>query len=138
MTFWQSELKDHKWISRPEQHAKSLLLTFLLTTYKNTALIFDEIIAGAGLIDIFIALSNDEKAVIELKMCGLSYSLNYAREGIDQIHHYIENRNARAGYLLVFDGRKRDFGKDIPSDVTIHGSRIISKIVDVRPIVKLR
>jgi hypothetical protein len=136
MSFWQSENSKHKWVTRPESHAKSLFLASLISHLGRSALIFDEVGSGAGYIDIYVVLSNGEKAIIELKMCGNSYSSNYAVEGITQILHYIQNREAKAGYLLVFDGRSRDFGTGMQPDIPVEGLRIITKIVDVRPTVK--
>jgi hypothetical protein len=136
MYFWRSQNGKHKWITNPETEAKKMLLNFLAARIGNSALLLEEIKSGAGRIDIFIAFSNEERAVVELKMCGNGYSLNYAQSGLVQVHHYMENKNAKTGYLIVFDSRTRDFGKDIPNDETEEGKRIIAKVIDVRPNVK--
>jgi hypothetical protein len=135
MSFWRIEETKHKWVTHPEQHAKQLLLSFLWGRFGKTILIFDEIRAGAGFVDIFVASPSDERAIIELKMCGAPYALSYAKDGLVQIEHYMENKNAGKGFLLVFDARMRDFGKDIPreaaDDAPIHW-----KVIDVRPSIK--
>lgn len=136
MSFWRLEQKGHKWVSRPEQHAKNLLLTFLAGRLGNSALMLEEIRAGAGRVDVFIDFLNGERAVIELKMCGNGYSLNYAQEGLKQIHHYMDNKNAKMGFLLIFDARVKDFGKNIPANEITEQTRIISTAIDVRPSVK--
>jgi hypothetical protein len=69
-------------------------------------------------------------------MCGNGYSLNYAQEGYTQIHHYMENKNAKIGYLIIFDARTRDFGKDVPKNEITEKLRIIVRTIDVRPSVK--
>jgi hypothetical protein len=136
MSFWRSESKGHKWVPSPEQHAKNLLLTFLWARLGKSVLIFDEIRAGAGRVDIFVASPNDECAIVELKMCGNGYSLNYAQEGFTQIRHYMDNKEAKIGYLIIFDSRTRDFSKDIPENEITETSHIIAKAIDVRPSVK--
>lgn len=133
MSFWTSDMGNHKWISRPEYHAQRLLFTFLRAKLDSSALIFEELDTGAGRLDLLVAFSVSEKYIIELKMCGAPYSLKYAKKGFGQIQHYMENRDVKLGYLLIFDARKRDFNKNIPADEIATDYRIEVKVIDVRP-----
>jgi hypothetical protein len=130
MSFWRLEAGVHRWVSRPEQHAKLQLFAFLRGSYKSSALILEEVKAGAGRIDLFIMLPSKEMAIIELKMCGSKYSLNYAQNGLEQVRHYMKNKEAQEGYLLIFDARIRDFGK---SSIVERLENIKIITVDVRP-----
>ena len=76
---------------------------------------FEEIVAGAGRIDLYLKFAGGLSIVVEIKMCGGSYSSAYAAAGEQQITHYMENKGTKLGYLLVFDGRTRDFGKRVLS-----------------------
>jgi len=44
----------------------------------------------------------------------------------------LENKGTKLGYLLVFDGRTRDFGKRVLSGRR-SGFTVIERFVDVRP-----
>ena len=140
MSFWNFNKADnrYKWTPRPERHAKNLLLTFLNGRFGGSIDTFEEITAGAGKIDVFIVLPTGEKAVVELKMCGHGYSEMYAREGIEQIAHYVENRGTRTGYLIVFDSRVREFSKGFQDTEAINRMLLLTRIADVRPYVKSR
>ena len=136
MSFWQTKAGKKKWVQRPESHAKNLLQTFLRGRFEDKISQFEEITAGAGKADIFIIFADGKKVVIELKICGDGYSLNYAKEGWLQLIHYMENRKSKIGYLVVFDSRKKDFSKNIPEYEKINDLEMKSFIIDVRPYVK--
>lgn len=131
MTFW----KKGKWISRPEKHAQTLLQTFLNGKFDNDIYTFDEIRAGAGFVDLLVIESTGKKSIIELKMCGHGYSLTWARRGIRQTTHYMKNKDAEAGYLIVFDSRTRDFSKGIQPIETFEDTSVETIFIDLRPIV---
>ncbi len=137
MTFWRHETtQGRKWVSRPEQHAKNLLHTFLAGRFKDAISVFEEIRAGAGFIDLFIVMSRDIKVVVELKMCGKGYSQSRAQDGKEQLSHYMKNKQIENGYLLVFDGRARDQAHGFKESEIIEGLEIATLVVDVRPYVK--
>ncbi len=137
LTFWQSgNVKQRKWISRPEKHAKTLLHTFIAGRFGDSIYTFEEITSGAGRIDLFIISPNGEKVVVELKMCGHNYSENYAQEGMEQLGHYMENKETKTGYLIVFDSRVRDFAQGFQEVDSIDEMSITTLVVDVRPYVK--
>lgn len=95
---------------------------------------FEEVGAGAGRVDIFLRLSDGSRVVIELKMCGgRTYAKSYARGGIGQLVHYMENLDTGLGYLVVFDGRVRDFGVDFPETEFADNQTVNTRIIDVRP-----
>lgn len=139
MSFWQLDKGSqcYKWISHPEKHAKELLLTFLNGRFGSSIYAFEEIRSGAGCIDVLIIMPDDRKVIVELKMCGNHYSKAYATGGIEQLNHYLENKNAQSGYLVVFDSRSRDFSKGLQSNTEIiAGLSVTTIVVDVRPYVK--
>ncbi len=137
MTFWRSgDCNDRRWTARPEEHAKNLLHTFLRGRFGNSAYTFEEITAGAGKVDLFVVPPDRKNAVVELKMCGKPYSKAYAQEGKEQLLHYMKSKDARTGYLLVFDSRRRDFACGFTRSETISGMLLATLVVDVRPYVK--
>lgn len=140
MSFWRpnSSGKQYEWISRPEKHAKQLLLTFLNGRFGQAVLVFEEIHAGAGKIDVFIASPLGDRVIVELKMCGHGYSESYARDGLEQIAHYMENKKTDTGYLIVFESRVQDFAQGFDPFESINGRTILTRIADVRPYVKRR
>ena len=80
MTFWNfdRDKRKHKWISQPEQHAQNLLHTYIKAYFEDQVDVFEEVNTGAGRIDIFLKFSNNLSTIVELKMCGFGYSMNYA------------------------------------------------------------
>ena len=46
------------------------------------------------------------KIVVELKMCGGSYTARYAARGVNQLGHYMTSKKSHLGYLVVFDARR--------------------------------
>jgi hypothetical protein len=45
----------------------------------------------------------------------------------------MDNRNTHIGYLVVFDGRRRDYGKGIDAEIMIGANTIVTEFVDIRP-----
>lgn len=135
MYFWEKgeDKIPYKWTKNPEEKSKQLLITFL-----NAKLGFDstEIIqecrAGAGFIDLYIILPGGLKVIVELKMCGGGYSSTYALSGESQIIHYQQNKTTNLGYLVVFDGRTRDYGKGFKEVQNINNHTIYAIAVDMR------
>ena len=135
MYFWEKgeDKISYKWTKNPEEKSKQLLITFL-----NAKLGFDstEIIqecrAGAGFIDLYIILPGGLKVIVELKMCGGGYSSTYALSGESQIIHYQQNKTTNLGYLVVFDGRTRDYGKGFKEIQNINNHTIYAIAVDMR------
>lgn len=138
MHFWQSDKKGgHKWNKNPEEIGKQLLITFLSAKFgQGNIEIIQEHRAGAGFIDLYLLLAGGLKVVVELKMCGPSYSSSYAISGEDQIIHYQNNTGSNLGYLVVFDGRKRDYEKGFKKLQVVDNKTIYSVAVDVRNSVK--
>jgi len=138
MEFWQyDEQKKPKWVSKPEQLAKNYLRFFLNGRFEDSIYEFEEIRAGAGYIDILIIAPNNDKVVVELKMCGHNYSSGYAQGGMKQLLHYMKNKETDTGFLIIFDSRTRDFAKGFQrGEQIIDGKSIFIVIVDVRPQVK--
>ena len=105
---------------------------YLQAKFDERIELFEEIAAGAGRIDLYVKLEGRLSIVVEIKMCGGSYSSAYAAEGEQQIRHYMENKGTKLGYLVVFDGRARMFGKPVLSGRRT-GYTVIERFVDVRP-----
>jgi tetratricopeptide (TPR) repeat protein len=137
MAFWTSiGNNDHKWVEHPERRGKDFLHTFLKARFQDRMDVFEEIGAGAGRIDLYLKLANGLSAVLELKMCGKTYSSTYAASGEEQIVHYLENRETSRGYLVVFDARMDDFGKALLGAPVCGKFTIGERFIDVRPRVK--
>ncbi len=138
MSFWRFDKpsRKYKWVSRPEKHAKNHLLTFLNGRFGESVYIFEEVGAGAGKIDVYIALPKGEKIIVELKICGHGYSETYAKEGVEQLAHYLANKDTDIGYLIIFDSRVRDFAKGFHETENVDGIDISLRIADLRPYVK--
>ncbi len=140
MSFWHFNISERKyeWINSPEKHAKQLLQTFLKGRFSQSISTFEEIRAGAGKIDLFITTTLGDKVIVELKMCGYGYTETYAREGLEQIAHYMENKKSETGYLIVLDSRAKDFAQGFDSTQSIGNKTIHTRIADLRPYVKTK
>ena len=138
MSFWKNDPKQkgHKWVTSPEQHGQNLLHTFIKSRFGQNVEAIEEVDTGAGRIDIYLRFYNGLKTIIELKLCGGGYSEGYAVSGIEQLTHYLKNKQTYLGYLLVFDGRIRDCGKGIQSAYPFENYTIRSFVADVRSKVK--
>lgn len=139
MFFWEKadDKKSYKWTTKPEEKSKQLLINFLTGKlgFDSTEII-QECKAGAGYIDLYIILPGGLKVVVELKMCGGSgYSSGYALSGESQIIHYQQNKSTKLGFLVVFDGRLRDYGKNFKEIKNVDGHTIYTVAIDMRPII---
>lgn len=133
MSFW----KGQQWRSSPEKLAELLLQGFFTARFDERAIVFAQVRAGAGIIDLFAQFLGGLSVVIELKMCGGGYSTSYAASGEDQLIHYMERRS-NYGFLVVLDGRLENnsapmLTEDIPPRFTIR-----EVLIDVRPRVSKR
>jgi tetratricopeptide (TPR) repeat protein len=117
MAFWGKKRKDGQrpWTEKPERKAQDLLHMYLQAKFGQRVEPFEEIVAGAGRIDLYLKFAGGLSIVVEIKMCGGPYSSAYAAAGEQQITHYMENKGTKLGYLVVFDGRTRDFGQHVLS-----------------------
>lgn len=138
MDFWRKQdgAKRHEWRMQPERHGQTLLHTYLKATFKERIDIFEEIGVGAGRLDLLIRLAGGVSAIIELKMCGNSYSTEYARSGEDQIEHYMANKTVHIDFLVTFDARQRNNASRLLSHTIGHRNTIEEITIDVRPSVK--
>jgi tetratricopeptide (TPR) repeat protein len=134
MAFWGKKRKDGQrpWTEKPERKAQDLLHMYLQAKFDQRVEPFEEIPAGAGRIDLYLKFAGGLSIVVEIKMCGGSYSSTYAAAGEQQINHYMENKGTKLGYLVVFDGRTRNFGKGVLSGRR-RGYTVSERFVDVRP-----
>ena len=131
MSFWTRKDGDESWVERPEKRAQDLLHTFMKARFLERANLFEELDSGAGRLDIYVQLYGGLSIVVELKMCGFSYSSNYAAAGETQIIHYMQNRESKLGYLVVFDAKLTMNGQELlKGDNSL---TLFSKFIDVRP-----
>ncbi len=124
--------KDYNWISKPEEKCKKDLKFFLDIKFKEEIISIEEISTGAGYIDLYLFFKSGLEIIIELKICGINYSAPYAEKGINQLKHYLHNKQSKLGYLIVFDARKKDFAKKITSVLKSQNYLIQTKFVDMR------
>ena len=140
MHFWEinKNTKQYKWKACPEETGKQMLITYLNGKFgKNRIEIIQENRAGAGIIDLYLILTGGLKIVLELKICGgAGYSSNYALSGENQIVHYLDNKPTKIGFLLVFDGRLRDYSKCFKPVQAINDFTIYTIAIDMRPVIK--
>lgn len=138
MHFWKNDSGKYKWDTKPEEKGKQFLITALEMKYGRDSIeIFQERIAGAGIIDLFLSLRGGLKIVVELKICGgEGYSSTYAISGEDQLVHYLKNISTKIGFLIVFDGRSRDFGKGFKPVQSINGLTIFTTAIEMNPKIK--
>lgn len=136
MSFWRLDDGKREWCERPERHGQNLLRIFLKGVFDDRIEVLEEVEVGAGRLDLYLLLRGGLRIVVELKMCGEGYSSSYAFEGLGQLDHYMENKATKLGYLIVFDGRRRDFGKGLNPIESINGHMIGVRFVDLRPEVK--
>ncbi len=133
MHFWENLAGKYKWTTSPESLAKHFLITALRTKYGVNAIeIMQEQVSGAGIIDLYVLLRGGLKVVIELKMCGEGYSSTYALSGENQLIHYLDNNKTHLGFLIVFDARIRDFGKEFKEIQVVKNKTIYTEAIDVR------
>ena len=133
---YSKEEKRYKWISEPEKKCKKDLKMFLDLTFKDKVEIIEEVSIGAGFIDLYVKFNNNLEIIIELKMCGQNYTTNYAKSGIEQVKHYLKNKQTKLGYLLVYDARTEKYGTEIPSNIFNAGCTIFTKFIDMRMNIK--
>lgn len=139
MGFWKKQDDgEYAWVHHPEQRAQDLLHTFLQARFQHRLSVFEEVDTGAGRLDLLLKVEGGLSVIIELKMCGFSYSSSYAAAGEGQIRHYMENRSARLGYLVVHDARLDKYGSSLIAGSDSGANSIFEVFVDVRPRVSER
>lgn len=139
MQFWTKKGGQYVWKPSPENLAKHQLITAMHMKFGDGAIeTFQESVAGAGYIDLFIILRGGLKLVVELKMCGAGYSSTYALTGEDQLVHYLKNTGTHIGILVIFDGRKKEFGGGFKPVQGIGNLTIYSLNIDMRPTIRKR
>jgi tetratricopeptide (TPR) repeat protein len=138
MYFWKNDSGKYKWDTKPEEKGKQFLITALEMKYgKDSIEIIQEQIAGAGIIDLYLTLRGGLKIVVELKICGgEGYSSTYAISGEDQLVHYLKNISTKIGFLIVFDGRSRDFGKGFKTVQSVNDLTIFTTAIEMKPTIK--
>ena len=129
---FDKKISSYKWVSNPEEKCKKDLKFFLDTKFGEEIEAIDEVSIGAGYIDLYLVFKSGLEIIIELKICGNGYSAPYAGKGINQLKHYLHNKQSKIGYLIIYDARKRDFGKSITSNIQIENYMIDTKFIDMR------
>ena len=134
MSLWRSVGKGkHEWVEHPEARAQDTVAAFLSGGFAKRIEVLEAVAAGAGFVDLYVIGEGRFRAIVELKMLGEGYSSTYAFAGENQITHYMDQKKVAIGYLVIFDARKRDFGKR-PEEATVPTNKTIRVLlVDVRP-----
>lgn len=138
MYFWKNNSGKYKWDTKPEERGKQFLINALEMKYgKDSIEIFQESIAGAGIIDLYLILRGGLKIVVELKICGgEGYSSSYAISGEDQLIHYLKNTSTKIGFLIVFDGRSREYEKGFKKVQSVDDLTIFTTAIEMKPTIK--
>jgi hypothetical protein len=112
--YWKEywEIKGNKFVFHPERIAQGHLGMYLEGALGGTAFVGLEIQSGNGFIDIFVHCLG-KKQIVEIKIIGVSWSIEGAEDGIDQLDEYMHSENCNESYLLVLDGRKTDRGRHL-------------------------
>jgi hypothetical protein len=87
-------------------------------------------------LDLYIRCAGGLAEILELKILGDPYTTSYAFSGSEQIAHYMENKNVRFGFLVIFDARARDFGTGLKPIEIVGNCTVNVLFVDVRPDVR--
>ncbi|EMY70605.1 tetratricopeptide repeat protein [Leptospira vanthielii] len=135
MHFWKynKEKRKHSWIQSPEETAKQLIIQYLTGKLSYIDFeILEEIKVSAGRMDLYIKGAT-QSFIIELKICGESYSSTYALTGEDQLLHYMKGKKLYTAFLFVFDGRTRDQGKHFIETKSIGEYTIYTIVCDLNP-----
>ncbi len=134
MSLWKSLGNGkHEWVDHPEARAQDTVTAYLSGSFEKRVEVLEAVAAGAGFVDLYVVGENGFRAIVELKMLGEGYSSTYAFAGANQIAHYMDQKEVAIGYLVIFDARKRDFGKRPEESATPANKTIRVLLVDVRP-----
>ena len=90
-------------LARSGATLRARVRTWLDAKFEGRVTTLEEISMGAGRLDLPVQLAGGSQVILEPKMLGAGYSRSYAKEGEEQILPYMENRDVRLGYLVVFD-----------------------------------
>jgi tetratricopeptide (TPR) repeat protein len=104
--FWKSR-KERRFKESPEGIGKALLVQDL--SRDPACRLYNEVQLSGGRMDVTVNVYGTEY-VLELKMCGGSYSKAYAENGFEQLENYMKARGVTRAYLVVFDGRVMQSG----------------------------
>ena len=136
MRFWVTDGKAKKWTPSPEAVAQTIVRSFLAAKFGARIHVFEEVAVGAGRLDVYVLGAGGFSAILELKMLGDPYTTTYAFSGKEQIVHYMEQKKCQLGYLLIFDGRARDFGKGLKPVELVGTATVMVSFIDMRTSVK--
>jgi hypothetical protein len=108
--FWNKS--GTKLIQNPERCAQSHLGIYLKGQFGGIAFVGKEIMAGNGFIDLFVHFLGDVY-IVELKIVGNGWSIRGAEDGLCQLDDYMESYGNNESYMIIFDARKTDRGKQL-------------------------
>jgi tetratricopeptide (TPR) repeat protein len=130
-SFWKKR-SEHKLVQNPESAGRALLAQDVTATCRTTAIYKETILAG-GRIDLIMNVLGSE-FITELKICGASYSQDWAEGGFDQLKQYMRERGATRAYLVVFDARADQGGdKALPTSSDVgDGMTVFCVAVNIR------
>jgi len=119
--FW--ERRGKKFRAAPEFIAQTNLSLFLEGRFFGVAFAGREIASGDGYIDILVNFLGINY-IVELKVIGLTKSIGWAESGLHQLDKYMQNFNVKESYLLVFDGRKTEKGRNLKEHYDLPNGRV--------------
>ncbi len=120
-TYWK--IKGNKYNPNPERLAKSHIYLYIEGFFGGISFVGDEIKSGDGFIDLFIYFLG-QIYIIEIKIIGVSWGIEWAESGIQQLKEYMDAYDQNESYLLVLDGRKSDRGRQLKNRYDVGGKKV--------------
>ncbi|AMV35104.1 hypothetical protein VN12_23460 [Pirellula sp. SH-Sr6A] len=116
-----------KFIPRPEAIGRSLLGNFLDGNARGRAFVGQEVAAGEGFIDVH-SFANGKHFIVELKVVGCGWGIGKSDLGLHQLDYYDARFENAELFLIVFDGRKSDKGRQLEDEYEIANGKIVKVI----------
>lgn len=118
--FWSDY--GRKFNPSPEAIGKALLGIFLEGHSRGTAFVAHELHVGEGYVDVVVFFMN-KTFIIELKVVGANWSFGKAESGLNQLQCYDDLYANAELFMVVFDGRKTQRGKQLPEECKLDNGK---------------
>ncbi len=126
-TFWIPD--KSQMIPSPERFAQTILSIFIEGRVGQIAFVGREVRSGPGFVDVLVSFLGTEH-LVEIKIVGGNHSIGWAESGLDQLDEYMTTSGKHRAYLLVFDGRRTQRGRNLERSYDLENGTI--EVVTVR------